>query len=386
MTVTTADPFAGVPQDPDADRLYREGLAAHYRDQLTAGAGTRAAELRRRAAAIRNGIPREAQPAAEPSWPEGAITAQPAAERAAVAVREPAAVARREDIDGDQVLRYVFTFLKRFAVWGSDAEIVAATLWIAQAHARDGDGAPVWDYCARLGIFGPSGSGKSWKCRLIGKLAPAGETLLEPTKPSLIDLIADNHVIVLTEADELFGTTGRNRGILATVNAGYERDRCATRKHGGKVVKVPVFGHVVLDGTDELLKAARTDLRTMLSRCIVLLARRAPDGYRPPRFDATARAAAEMISKRLGAWLAQEVATGLADEVPDVPEHLGNRPYALWCPMFSVALRADKGDPQGPWSAACAAACEQLEDGAGLPQQTDEDMSELDRIMEGYGA
>lgn len=347
-----------------------------------AGLNAMAATIRGRTAEIREGTTRAPQPDAEPGWDEPGTEPAATPQRAAVAVRNlDAVVARREDIDGDQVLRYVYTFLRRFAVWGSDAEIVTAALWIAMTHARDGDGMPVWQYCARLGIFGPSGSGKSWKARIIGKLCPAGETLLEPTKPSLIDLIADKHVIVLTEADELFGTTGRNRGILATVNAGYEPDRVASRKHGGKVVKVPVFGHVVLDGTDELLKATRTDLRTLLSRCIILRARTAPDGYRPPRFDRTARAAAELVSQRLGAWLTQEVAAGLADALPDVPEHLGNRPFALWEPLFAIALRADKGDPDGPWSRACAEACEQLEDSAGLPGSTDDDMSELDKIM-----
>jgi hypothetical protein len=318
----------------------------------------------------------------------------------AVAVRPAAAMVRqREPVDGDETLRYVVAFLRHFAVWGSDAEILTAALWVVQAHARDGDGMPVWQYCARLGIFGPSGSGKSWKTRLIGKLAPAGKILIEPTKPSFIDLCADRHTVILTEADELFSTTGRNRGILAVVNAGYEPDRTATRKQGGKVVEVPVFGPVVLDGLDSMIKATRADLRTMISRTICIMARQAPDGYRPPRFDKQARYAAEMLSQRCAQWMAQEVAAGLADVVPHVPEHLGNRPFALWEPLFAVAQRADEalrarqekdggaaGDGPGPWTLACAEACEQLEDGAGLPEEDDDDegMSDLDRIMAGY--
>ena len=338
----------------------------------------RAANQAERAAAIRDRMAAGAE-----------ATLVPAAYRqptAAVAVRDRGAVVQdRPGIDGGQVLRYLYTYLKHFACWGSDSEIVAATLWIAQAHARDGDGMPIWQYCARLGIFGPSGSGKSWKSRLIGKLAPSGKILIEPTKPSFIDLCADKNTVVLTEADELFATPGRNRGIIAVINAAYEPDRTAPRKQGGRVVEVLVFCHLVLDGLDWMLKPTRADLKTMISRCIILLAQRAPEGYRPPRFDKRARMTAELLSQRAAAWMAQEVQDGMADDVPVVPEHLGNRPFALWEPLFTVALRADKGDPEGPWSRACAEACEQLEKAAGVPDETEEATDELDRSMEAYG-
>ena len=261
-----------------------------------------------------------------------------------LAVREGSVMAHRaEPVDGDQVLRYVYTYLKRFAMWGSDAEIVTSALWIAQTYARDGDGMPVWQYCARLGIFGPSGSGKSWKSRLIGKLASSGEILVEPTKPAFIDLCADNNTVIITEADEAFRSPGRSRGIVAVINAAYEPDRSSSRKQGGVAVKIPLFCHVVLDGIDEvMLSPNRPDLRPLISRCIVLMARRAGEGYRPPRFDSSARAIAAQLGQRCGAWMAQEVLDGMADDVPAVPEHLGNRPFALWEPLFIVAGRADK--------------------------------------------
>jgi hypothetical protein len=297
-------------------------------------------------------------------------------------------VRQRELIDGDETLRYIFTFLKRFAVWGSEAEIVTAALWIAHTHARDADGMPIWQYCARLGIFGPSGSGKSWKSRLIGKLSYAGEILVEPTAPAFIDLCAENHTIILTEADEAFRSPGRSRKILAVVNASYERDRSSSRKQGGVAVKIPLFVHMLLDGIDTLLSANRPDLQAMISRCIILHARQAPAGYRPPRFDNEARAMAELISQRATAWMTQEAEDGMADDVPQVPEHLGNRPFSLWEPLFTVAARADRCiarrenrdyDGTGPWLTAATEACEQLE--AGSTEQPEEAKSELDRVM-----
>jgi hypothetical protein len=307
---------------------------------------------------------------------------------AQVAVRGSAAfVKTREPIDGAETLRYIYTFLKRFAVWGSDAEIVAATLWIAQSHARDGKGVPVWQYCARLLITGPSGSGKSWKARLVGKLSYKGKILVEPTKPAFIDLCAENHTIIMTETDEAFRSPGRSRGIVAVANASYEPDRESSRKQGGVAVSIPLFAQLVLDGIDKvMLSPNRPDLLAMTSRCIVIIARKAKDGYRPPRFDARARAMAELVSQRATAWMAQEVEDGLADEVPPVPEHLGNRPFALWEPLFAVALRADKGDPEGLWSGACRAACEELEGSFGVAEPDEESLDELDRQMAEWGA
>lgn len=297
-----------------------------------------------------------------------------------------AIVPARPLIDGDKTLRYIYTFLKHFAHWGSEAELVLATLWVAQTHARDGKGTPIWQYCARLAILGPSGSGKSWKSRLIGKLCYLGEILVEPTKPAFIDLCADNHTVILTEADEAFRSPGRSRGIVAVANASYEPDRSSSRKQGGVAVKIPVFCHLVLDGIEDvLLSPNRPDLLALMSRCLKIFSRRAPEGYRPPRFDGRARAVAADIGKRATAWMAQEVADGMADDVPVIPEHLGNRPFALWEPLFIVALRADKGDPDGPWSTACRDACEQLEAVAGVADQTEDQESELDRQMAAYG-
>jgi len=349
------------------------------------GSVDRRQQLADGAAAVRDGTDRTSQRVAERD-PDLAEPALPAQYRGEVAVPGRAVVQAREQIDGDQVLRYIYTFLKRFAVWGSEAEIVACALWIAQTYARDGDGFPVWQYCTRLAILGPSGSGKSWKARLVGKLSHSPEILVTPSKAAFTDLCAENSTVIITEADEQFGSPGKSRDILAVINASYEPDRTAPRKQGGKVARVRVFTHVVLDGIDDVLKSKnRPDLRAMMSRCIEVPARIAPEGYRPPRFDAQARAIAAQLAQRAAAWMTQEVADGMADDVPVVPGHLGNRPFALWEPLFTVALRADQGDPDGPWSRACAQACEVLEAGQGLTQPTEDEESELDRQMAAWG-
>lgn len=349
------------------------------RDAARSGAQTRPQAPAGRTAALRSQVRQRA-----------AGRAEVMASAAAAGIREPGAFVRQQErISGDATLRYIYTCLSHFAVWNSEAEIVAATLWVAMTHGRDSNGFPVWPYCSRLGIFGPSGSGKSWKSRLVGKLSYKGKILVETTKPSFIDFVADHHTIIITEADEAFRSPGRSRGILAVINASYEPDRSSSRKQGGVAVEIPVFTPIVLDGVDTLLSETRSDLHTLISRCIIIRASRAPDGYRPPRFDTRARAVAEMISKQASAWMAQEVAGGIGEDIPGVPDHLGNRPFALWEPMFAVAARADRftagqreDGGEGPWTSACRVACEQLET-ASFDQEA---MSELDRAMAEWGA
>ena len=305
-----------------------------------------------------------------------AMLAQVAAP-AQVAVRAEAAVTsaqgERAEIDGAKLLRDVREFLRHFALWPSEAALTLATLWAAQSHARDPQTRlPVWEYAAKLLITaGDYGSGKSWIAKLTGMFCPDTAILLEPTKPSLIDVIAENATVIVTEVDELFASAGRNRGIIAVINASYEPGRTHTRKSAGKVEKVPLFGFMILDGVDAIMKATRPDLRAVVSRCLVIRVEMAPDGYRRPRMTAEAKAAAAAGNALLGQWVSGLVADGLAGSIPDMPEGVGSpRRYSLWEPLFAVALAADQGDPAGYWSTACREACEQIE--KGVPAQEDE--------------
>ena len=312
--------------------------------------------------------------------------AVPGAAEGAVALRgSGTAVAVREPIDGAQLLRDTRKFLRHFAVWPSEAALTAATLWCAASHARDGQGEPVWEYCSRLLITASDyGSGKSWIAKLIASLCPDGRVLLEPTKPSLIDEIAEHRTIVVTEVDELLATAGRNRGIVAILNASYEPGHFHTRKSGGKTQEIHLFGPMILDGLDSLLQATRPDMRGLVSRCIVLRVRMAQDGYRRPRWDKDAMALAARGRARLSEWVALQVSAGLAEVIPQLPDGMGTpRRCALYEPLFAIALAADQGDADGYWSQAMADAAWELEASLSLAEDDDE-ATELDRIMAGW--
>lgn len=366
-------PGNGIPACNDCPDAGKRADSADRLGELRARAQSRRAERAASEVSADMSALGWSGPAQRPALPVASGTVAVPGQRTVVQAR-PA-------ISGDQTLRYAYSFLRHFAVWPSEHALVTATLWDAQAHARDAAGLPVWPYSPRFLIVGPYGSGKSWIARLVGKLAPNGEMLLEPTKAALIDLIAERRTVVITEADEVFGTAGRNRSLVATLNAGYEPDHAHSRKQGGKAVRIPLYGPAVIDGIDTLIQDTRPDLRTLVSRCIVMHARQAPEGYRAPRFDRQARAVAGQISTRLGQWMAQEVQAGIGDVVPDLPDWLGNRPASLWEPLFSVALAADQGDPDGPWSTACREACLALETAADVTDQGDDIENELDRAL-----
>lgn len=269
---------------------------------------------------------------------------------AAVAVRDTEVIARPAagpavnvttavpQIDGDRVLKQAYGYLGHMAVWPSQAAQITATLYAAAAHARDEKTQlPVWTYMPRLFFTSKEGgSGKSWMSRLTASLCPAPERLAEMTKASLIDLIAEHHTPVITELDVFVGTGKRNQWLTGVANVGYEFDGKTSRKQGGKVLKVPLFGPMILDGLDSVIHATGVDLKTLMSRCIIVHVNRAPDGYRPPRYDREKRAIAGAISMRLERLMAQQVKDGIGDLVPEVPEHLGNRPFNLWEPLFAV--------------------------------------------------
>lgn len=293
------------------------------------------------------------------------------------AVRPSTTVARPGDDDpfpnGDRELRDTRKFLRYFAHWRSEAEVTVATCALAAMNAKDPETKdPVWEYAFKVLITGEYGAGKSWVAKLMSSLTPDPVVLLEPTKPALMDEIGDQHTVVITEVDELLATAGRNRGIVATMNAMYEPGRFHIRKQGGKVLHIHVFNHMLLDGNDDVFRQTRPDTRALMSRCIVVRAEMAPPGYRRPMWDGQARAAAERGQGRLAKWMTAEVAAGMGsslDELAKVPVEIGAgnpRRTVLYEPLFTVAeradrYRADRGDDDHYWTGVLTEAAIQLE-------------------------
>ena len=134
--------------------------------------------------------------------------------RGTVAVRQPqTVVVPREPINGAGLLGDVRTALDHMALWPSPAALVTATLFAAQAHGRDSNRMPIWQYAPQMLLTSEEGgSGKSWMGRLISQLCPDGETLIEPTKASLIQAISERKTITLDRSGH---PAGLAHGIVA---------------------------------------------------------------------------------------------------------------------------------------------------------------------------
>lgn len=294
-----------------------------------------------------------------------------AARGGTVAVREPGSVViQREQIDGNALLNGVYTALGHFAVWPSEAAHVTAVLWAAHAHGKDEKtGIPIWQYSPHLFFTSTEGgSGKSLMGRLVAKLSPNGKMLVESTKASLVRLIAKQATVVVTELDVLVGNGGRNKWFTGIANASYERDQATYRIDHGKELEIPLMCPMILDGLDTVITSTGTEMRTLMSRCIIVRVKRAPAGYRAPRFDDTARAVFARGGEKLSMWMAQQVREGIADYVPEVPEGLGNRPASLWEPLFAAADAAG-----GEWPERARQACADLELAAEVNEDDEEE-------------
>jgi hypothetical protein len=316
-------------------------------------------------------------PEAEPeSAPVPAAYRSPAAAQVAVTERSAMTYAPAEEpaepVDGAVVLRAIRVCLGYMALWPSEEALIAATCFVAQSHARTiradlgdqfaGFALPVWQYAPRFFLTSSTGgSGKSWMARLMALLCADGKSLIEPTKASLIDLIADQCTVVITELDRLLGTTGgRNGGIVAVANAGYEPQHLHTRMKNRKAEQIPLFGPMILDGLDSLLKWQ--DLQTLFSRAVIAHVRKGPAGYKPPRLDSAALAQFTQVRDLAAQWMAQGVAAGIGDYVPELPAGVGNRAAAIAEPLFAVAQWAG-----AEWPTLMAGAWARIESANGLP-------------------
>ena len=302
----------------------------------------------------------------------------------ALSVRTPGTVAEtasRREIDGAETLNYARMFLARFAIWPSEAALDAVTLWIAHAHSRDVGGVLTWQCSPRL-LFSSAepGSGKSHGMQLTARLCPVPEVLVEPSEPAVAHLVGKEHAtLFLDEADELFGRGSRKEAIRAVINSGYVAGSSWTRVRKGEVDKVPTFGALAMAGLDKIETATGGQMAALLSRCIRIRMTRGPEGYLPPRYDAQARSAATIISKRLAAWAAQSL-TALGDEVPEVPEGIGNRQAQIWEPLLVAADAAG-----GRWPDAARVACEELTVAGALADEDEDEVSDLDAILTAWG-
>ena len=390
---TTAAPF-GAPGSP-----YAWAAAEHVTPAAPApgpGAAERAAGRAERAAWAAARVGNAPAPQTAPQTPQhkptaslpsgtaqvtpGTIAArQPAS---ALSVPGPLVLVRQPQIDGAQVLDQAFRFTGYFGIWPSEAAKVTAALWAAHTHGKDPKThLPVFPYAPRL--FFTSDAGDAGKTRLNKTTAMISHdpvSLIESSKAGLIGMIRRYRTVIVTELDNWVGTGGRNRWLLGIGNAGYEPGHFHTHKERGKEIEVPLFGPMILDGLSSVIYNTGAELRTFVSRAIILWVTPAPASYHAPRITSQARAIGDEMRRRLAMWMAQEAADGMGDDEPDMTGLPGKRAGALWEPLLMVADRAG-----GHWPDLAREACLTLESPAGLAGSDQAASDRIEHALDQWG-
>ena len=301
---------------------------------------------------------------------------------AAVAVRAPAALVRtREPVDGSQTLTYVTRYLRHMIQFPSEAALLTTALWCMHSHCRDASGRLVFLTSPRLLFTSKSpGSGKSWAMEIAAQLCPSPAVMIEPTMPALVHSVGAAHdTVALDEVDVFFGggQGERKAAARAIINAGYRGSGAYRRMYKGEAQIVPCFGAMMMAGLGKI--GTNSALEATLQRCHKVVMVKAAPGYRPPRWDRQAQAAAQIISERMAVWASQNL-DDLGTHVPEVPGWLNPREAELWEPLLSIADLVGE-----PWGQLALAACEEMVTSGGQPPEDEDKLAELEDIMNGWG-
>jgi hypothetical protein len=119
-----------------------------------------------------------------------------------------------------RLLEDVERFVRRYVVFASDAQPVALAVWIAHAHTIKAA-----DCTAYLAITSPAKrSGKTRLLELLELLVPSPLRTSNISDAALFRIIDEARpVILLDEADAIFGPKSDREDLRALLNAGYRR-------------------------------------------------------------------------------------------------------------------------------------------------------------------
>jgi len=256
------------------------------------------------------------------------------------------------------LLNEAHAFLRRFIVFSSTAEAVAATLWPAHTHATDVETRKlVFEATPRLMVTGAKGCGKTLLMKLEQLLSARGKRILEPTGPSLARLITQMRaVLFVDETDLLFGNGEAARMVRAILNSGYQDGEVIPRARED----METFAPAAVAGIGAQL-LGNPHLDTLRDRSIILHMAKPEPGSEPKVYRARRDAA---IGQRIGLALADwgaSCAADLATAWPDLPDGLVLRGADIWEPLIAVADVAG-----GHWPESARAACREMTMGTSM--------------------
>jgi hypothetical protein len=251
---------------------------------------------------------------------------------------------------GADVLADAERFLRRYVVFASTAQHVAATLLAAHTHAFEA--AEVTPY-----LHVTSAEKRSAKTLLLDLLYLLARKPLLSANTTVAALFRSIDTpaptIMFDEVQELFGrkADGDQRELRAVLNAGFRLGGNVRRCVGDGAAMVasdfPVFCPKVLAGTGTL-----PDM--LADRAISIRLKRKTRDATVQRFKRReAEADADLLRRRLAGWAATALPT-LTTARPELPEALNDRQQDIWEPLLAIADAAGGDWPKLARDAAIA--------------------------------
>ncbi|APU18611.1 DUF3631 domain-containing protein [Actinoalloteichus sp. GBA129-24] len=235
-----------------------------------------------------------------------------------------------QSADGVSVLDALREALTRYVVLPSPQAADAVCLWIAATHAQ-----PAWAHAPRLVIRAPEK--RCGKSRLLDVVeATCRQPLITVNaSPAAVyrSITSDPPVLLVDEADTIFGPKTENEDLRGLLNAGHQRNRPAIRYDAtnNRVESIPTFAMAALAGI-----GAMPD--TIEDRAVVIhMRRRAPGETVAPYRHRRDRPRLQKLATTLTEWLRADLPALEAAE-PAMP--VEDRAADTWEPLVIVADHA----------------------------------------------
>lgn len=238
-------------------------------------------------------------------------------------------------MSGSTIVHELETYLRRYVVFMSDAQVLALVLWIIHTHAFEAADATPYPL-----IMSPEKrSGKSRLLEVLELVVARGWRVAGVSEAVLFRKISKvTPTLLLDEVDAIFGTySEKTEPIRAIINAG--------SRSGGAVARCVGTGHDVEDfgvfcpkclaGID-----SGTLPETIRDRSIPIGLHRKVDEqierFRPRKV----REQASEIVSSISVWVGEHFDELTAAE-PEIPEELNDRAAEGWEPLLAIADALD---------------------------------------------
>jgi hypothetical protein len=242
-------------------------------------------------------------------------------------------------VSGSTIIEDLDSYLRRYVVFVSDAQVLALCLWVVHTHAFEAADATPYPL-----ITSPEKrSGKSRLLEVLELVVARGWRVAGVSEAVLYRKIEQQKpTLLLDELDAIFGTYAeKTEPIRGAINAGSRRggaiSRCVGPNHD--VEDFSVFCPKCLAG----INSGQLP-ETIRDRSIPIgLHRKVDEPIERFRYRHCAEQAEEIASS-IGAWV-EEHLDELASAEPDIPDAINDRAAEGWEPLLAIAdlLGADVG-------------------------------------------